>query len=114
MTGKFFGANMNKNFTELADMEDRARTILGVEICAGRLEIKRAYWILAMKYHPDKDPSDKSLDHKFAVISQAYEILTSNKNISTRRLDESEVRLFRRDLTGPVDYLSWWKDRFFI
>ena len=105
---------MNINFTKLAAMEDRARTILGVEICSGRLEIKRAYWMLAMKYHPDKDTSDKSLEQKFAVISQAYEILTSNKNISTRRLDESEVRLFRRDLTGPADYLSWWRERFFI
>lgn len=105
---------MNKKFTELAAMEDRARAILGVEICAGRLEIKKAYWMLAMRYHPDKDQSDKSLEKKFAVISQAYEILTSNKNISTRRLDENEVRLFRRDLTGPADYLSWWKERFFI
>ena len=105
---------MNINFTKLAAMEDRARTILGVEICAGRLEVKRAYWMLAMKYHPDKNPSDKSLQHKFAVIAQAYEILTSNKNISTRRLDESEVRLFRRDLTVPVDYFSWWKERFVI
>ncbi len=105
---------MNINFTELAAMEERARAILGVEVCGGRLEIKRAYWMLAMKYHPDKDQSDKSLEQKFAVISQAYEILTSNKNISTRRLDESEVRLFRRDLTGPADYLSWWRERFFI
>jgi len=105
---------MNKKFTELAAMEERARAILGVEICAGRLEVKRAYWMLAMKYHPDKNPSDKSLQHKFAVIAQAYEILTSNKNISTRRLDESEVRLFKCDLTGPADYLSWWKDRFFF
>lgn len=105
---------MKYNFTKLAAMEERARAILGVEICAGRLEIKRAYWMLAMKYHPDKDQSDKSLEQKFAVISQAYEILTSTKNMSTRRLDENEVRLFRMDLTGPADYLSWWKERFFI
>lgn len=105
---------MNRYFTELAAMEDCARAILGVEICAGRLEIKKAYWMLAMKYHPDKDQSDKSLEQKFAVISQTYEILTSNKNISTRRLDESEVRLFKCDLTGPADYLSWWRERFFI
>ena len=105
---------MNKKFTELAAMEERARAILGVEICAGRLEVKRAYWMLAMKYHPDKDQSDKSLEQKFAAISQAYEILTSDRNKETRRLGESEVRLFKRDLTGPADYLSWWKERFFI
>ena len=40
---------MNRNFTELAAMEDCARAILDVEICASRLEIKRAYWMLAMK-----------------------------------------------------------------
>lgn len=99
---------------KLADMEACARAILDVEMCAGRLEIKRAYRMLALKYHPDRDPSDKSLGQKFAVISQAYEILTSNKNLSTRRLDESEVRLFKRELTRQVDYLSWWRERFFV
>lgn len=93
-------------------MEDRARAILGVEICAGRLEIKKAYWMLAMKYHPDKNPADKSLEGKFAAISQAYEILTSNKNMETRRLDDGDVRLFTEKV--PVDYYQWWRERFFI
>lgn len=105
---------MNRNFTELAAMEYRARAILGVEICAGRLEIKRAYRMLALKYHPDIDPSDKSLGQQFAAISQAYEMLTSDRNKETRRLDENDVRLFKRDLTGPADYLSWWEERFFV
>jgi len=93
-------------------MEERARTVLNVPIGADKVEIKRAYWMLAMKYHPDKNPADKSLQNKFSVLSQAYEILTSTKNMETRRLDEGDVRLFATD--APIDYYQWWKERFFI
>ncbi len=96
----------------MAEMEERARIILEVPICAGRLEIKRAYWMLAMKHHPDKDPSDKSLQHKFAAISQAYEILTCDRNKETRRLDDSDVRQLAKN--APIDYNQWWKERFSI
>lgn len=95
---------------KLAVMEERARAILGISIGADKVEIKKAYWMLAMKYHPDKNTANKSLQNKFAVISQAYEILTSTKNMETRRLEDSDVRLFARD--SPIDYYQWWKERF--
>jgi len=50
--------------------------VLGVEKTADAEEIKKAYRKLAVKYHPDKNPGDKSAEEKFKEISEAYEILS--------------------------------------
>ncbi|MCK4851876.1 MAG: molecular chaperone DnaJ [Candidatus Omnitrophica bacterium] len=49
--------------------------ILGVSGDASDGEIKKAYRKLAVRYHPDKNPGDKSAEEKFKEISHAYEIL---------------------------------------
>src|SRR5512136_1998697 len=49
--------------------------ILGVPKTASEDDIKKAYRKLAMKYHPDKNPGDKSAEEKFRDATEAYEIL---------------------------------------
>lgn len=51
---------------------------LGVEKNAGNDDIKKAYRSLAMKYHPDKAPTDKKEEYtkKFQQLSEANEILS--------------------------------------
>jgi molecular chaperone DnaJ len=49
--------------------------ILGVKKKASEKEIKKAYRRLALKYHPDKNPGDKSAEEKFKEASEAYEVL---------------------------------------
>ena len=49
--------------------------ILGVQKTASQDEIKSAYRKLAVKYHPDKNPGDKSAEEKFKEISEAYDTL---------------------------------------
>src|SRR3954469_16282771 len=49
--------------------------ILGVEKTASAEEIKKAYRKLAVKYHPDKNPGDKSAEEKFKEISEANDVL---------------------------------------
>jgi molecular chaperone DnaJ len=48
---------------------------LGVEKKASAEEIKKAYRKLARKYHPDRNPDDKSAEARFKEISQAYDVL---------------------------------------
>ncbi|MCU0423950.1 MAG: molecular chaperone DnaJ [Bacteroidia bacterium] len=50
--------------------------VLGVSRNASDDEIKKAYRSMAIKYHPDKNPGDKSAEEKFKEAAEAYEILS--------------------------------------
>ena len=51
--------------------------ILGVSRSSSADEIKKAYRKLAIKYHPDKNPNDKSAEEKFKEAAEAYEVLSN-------------------------------------
>ena len=50
--------------------------VLGVAKNATEAEIKKAFKRLAMKYHPDRNPDDKTAEEKFKEAKEAYEILS--------------------------------------
>ena len=50
--------------------------ILGVNKTASADEIKKSYRKVAMQYHPDRNPGDKSAEEKFKEAAEAYEILS--------------------------------------
>ena len=49
---------------------------LGVEKGATAEDIKKAFRKLAVKYHPDRNPDDKSAEDKFKDINEAYAVLS--------------------------------------
>ncbi len=49
--------------------------ILGLPRTASADDIKRAYRKLAKKYHPDRNPQDKTAESRFKEVQTAYEVL---------------------------------------
>ena len=49
--------------------------VLGVVRTATEVEIKSAYRKLAMRYHPDRNPGDRSAEEKFKEAAEAYAVL---------------------------------------
>ena len=58
--------------------------ILGVAIDATEGQVKQAYRLNAIKYHPDKNPASKDI---FTNVAEAYEILSDPKK---RRVYDSK------------------------
>lgn len=53
--------------------------ILGITKTASADELKKAYRKLAIKYHPDKNPTDKLAEEKFKEVNEANEVLKDEK-----------------------------------
>ena len=56
---------------------------LGIEKNSSESEIKKAYRKKAMKYHPDRNPDDKTSENKFKQAKEAYEILSDPQTRNT-------------------------------
>ncbi len=73
--------------------------VLGVSKDASQDEVKKAFRVLARKYHPDANPDNRSeAEEKFKEIGEAYEVLS----------DTNKRRMY--DQTGSVDFGSGRQD----
>ncbi len=52
--------------------------ILGISKSSTADEIKKSYRKVAMQYHPDRNPGDKSAEEKFKEAAEAYEVLSNS------------------------------------
>ncbi|KAJ2893432.1 DnaJ-like protein, partial [Coemansia aciculifera] len=64
--------------TDEAPLETEYYDWLEITPAATQAEIKKKYYVLALKYHPDKNPSAEAED-KFKQISEAYQVLADPK-----------------------------------
>ncbi len=56
--------------------------ILEVTKSADKTTIKKAYRMMAKKYHPDKNAGDADAEHKFKLCNEAYQCLSDEKQKS--------------------------------
>ncbi|MFN8290451.1 MAG: DnaJ domain-containing protein [Chitinophagaceae bacterium] len=84
--------------------------ILGVEPSASLPEIKKAYRLLAKKYHPDKNQQDPYAAVRFAEIKEAYEVLTDPAKkdyyLQQRWYNQSAGRRRTMEIVTPVNVLK--------
>ena len=66
--------------------------VLEVKPDAEASAIKRRYYLLARKYHPDKNPGDQEAADKFKDIAEAYQVL-SDPNLRTKYNKEGRAGL---------------------
>jgi molecular chaperone DnaJ len=76
--------------------------ILGVSKAADADELKRAYRKLAMQYHPDRNPGDKSAEQKFKDINEAYDVLKDDQKRAA--YDRFGHAAFENGSRGPGDF----------
>ncbi len=60
----------------MADSKRDYYEVLGVDRNADEETLKKAYRVLAKKYHPDMHPDDKEAEAKFKEASEAYAVLS--------------------------------------
>jgi molecular chaperone DnaJ len=75
--------------------------ILGVAKSAEAEDLKRAYRKLAMQWHPDRNPGDKSAEHKFKDINEAYDVLKDDQKRAA--YDRFGHAAFENGSRGPGD-----------
>ena len=52
--------------------------VLEVEKTATKKEIKKSYYRLAKKYHPDHNPDDPKAAERFKLVGEAYRVLSDD------------------------------------
>lgn len=74
--------------------------VLGVSRTANTEELKKAYRKLAVKYHPDKNPGDKTAEEKFKELGEAYDVLMDpDKRAAYDRMGHAA---FAQGTAGPA------------
>lgn len=70
--------------------------VLGIDRTASSKEIKAAYYKLAKKFHPDRNPG-RIVENKFKDITEAYKVLGNLENrLEYAKLLNLDVKLVER------------------
>uniref|UniRef100_A0A0D9XX98 J domain-containing protein n=1 Tax=Leersia perrieri TaxID=77586 RepID=A0A0D9XX98_9ORYZ len=78
--------------------------VLGVNKDASASDIKKAYYVLAKKFHPDTNKEDANAEKKFQEVQRAYEVLKDEDKRET--YDQLGAEAYERQASGggPDDF----------
>jgi len=71
--------------------------VLGLEQDASADDIKKAYRLMAKKYHPDLHPDDPDIHEKMNAINEAYDMLTNPNKYAAKRAQEAATQEAQSD-----------------
>ena len=86
---------MSKNYYE----------ILNIDKNTSKEDIKKAYYKLALKFHPDKN-KDPGAEEKFKEISEAYEYLYNNNNNNINNNEFNPFDIFHSAFSTNMNAFS--------
>ncbi|PRP79252.1 DNAJ heat shock N-terminal domain-containing protein [Planoprotostelium fungivorum] len=81
------GLNNARRLQKMSERKDYYK-ILGINKVATDREIRKAYRLLAVKWHPDKHDDKEMARVKYIEVTEAYEVLTDDEK--KRRYDNGE------------------------
>src|SRR5690606_35549926 len=82
--------------------------VLGVGRDASADEIKKAYRKLALQYHPDRNPDDKSAEDKFKEVNEAHQVLSDpEKRAKYDQLGSAYTQWERGGQPGGFNWGQW-------
>jgi molecular chaperone DnaJ len=87
--------------------------VLGLSREASDDEVRRAWRQAALKYHPDRNPGDKSAEDKFKEAHEAFQVLSDpNKRQTYDRFGHAGLQSSGYEAAGINDILSQFQDMF--
>ncbi len=112
MNGYDFQAGIARHM----EKETRARRILGVSGEDGPERIRKAFRLLAMRYHPDKAPGDGYSLRRFQDVVNAYGYLAKGAGDlpADGEMEQKHPRPPRGSRRENAwGYYLWWRDAYF-
>ncbi|OIQ18674.1 MAG: hypothetical protein BM557_07065 [Flavobacterium sp. MedPE-SWcel] len=77
--------------------------ILGVTATSSQAEIKKAYKVLAIQYHPDKNNGSKASEEQFKKISEAYIVLSDTAKRNAYDYSKKQYKQENRKTTSDEE-----------
>lgn len=87
--------------------------ILNLYFCASPADIKKAYYQLARKYHPDKNNGNAYFEEKFKEINEAYAVLSDENKRIIYHADYNDFLKPKATVVPPVNPIPFTKDNIF-